>query len=55
VDITPKPVSDDQWFYWEEVVDRKCAPTGARSVREVVAELAAYLMLVDANRDFVSL
>ena len=57
MDITPKPVTDDQWRYWEEVFDRKCAEraaAGVRSEQEVVAELASY-MLVDADRNFVSL
>jgi len=59
VDITPKAMTDDQWRYWEqeEVFDRKCAEraaAGVRSEQEVVAELAAY-MLVDADRNFVSL
>jgi hypothetical protein len=59
-------MTDDQWRYWEqkEVFDRKCAEraaTGVRSAQEVVAELAAYMlvdadhMLVDADRNFVSL
>jgi hypothetical protein len=50
-------MTDDQWRYWEEVFDRKCAEraaAGVRSAQEVVAELAAY-MLVDADRNFVSL
>jgi uncharacterized protein (DUF924 family) len=69
VEFTPKPMTDDQWPYWEqeeEVFDRKCAEraakltyqaegrAGVRSTQEVVAELAAY-MLVDADRNFASL
>ena len=57
MDITPKPMTDDQWRYWEEVFDRKRAEraaAGVRSAQEVVAELAAY-MLVDTDRNFVSL
>lgn len=69
MEFTPKPMTDDQWRYWEqeeEVFDRKCAEraakltyqaegrAGARSAQEVVAELAAY-MLVDADRNFASL
>ena len=66
MDITPKAMTDDQWRYWEQkqVFDRKCAEradAGVRSAQEVVAELAAYMlvdvdhMLVDADRNFVSL
>ena len=68
MEFTPKPMTDDQWRYWEqeeEVLDRKCAAAkltyyqaedraGVRSAQEVVAELAAY-MLVDADRNFASL
>jgi len=66
VEFTPKPMTDDRWRYWEqeeEVFDRKCAEraaklsggrAGVRSAQEVVAELAAY-MLVDADRNFASL
>jgi hypothetical protein len=56
VDITPKPMTDDQWRYWEECAERAAnkSPAGVRSAQEVVAELATY-MLVDADRNFVSL
>jgi hypothetical protein len=56
VDITPKPMTDDQWRYWEERAERaaKESPADVRSAQEVAAELATY-MLVDADRNFVSL
>jgi hypothetical protein len=55
VDITPKPMTDD-WRYWEECAERAVneSPAGVRSAQEVVAELATY-MLVDADRNFVSI
>ena len=68
MEFTPKPMTDDRWPYWEqeeEVVDRKCAERAAKptyqaegragvwSAQEVVAELAAY-MLVDPDRNFAS-
>lgn len=69
MEFTPKPMTDDQWPYWEqeeEGFDRKCTEpaaklayqaegrAGVRSAQEVVAELAAY-MLVDADQNFASL
>jgi hypothetical protein len=56
MDITPKPMTDDQWRYWEECAERAANenPAGVRSAQEVVAEFATY-MLVDADRNFVSL
>lgn len=58
MDITPKPMTDDQ-RYWEQEAAKLTykpaeSPAGVRSAQEVVAELAAY-MLVDADRNFVSL
>ena len=56
MEFTPKPMTDDQWRYWEECAERAAneSPAGVRSAQEVVAELATY-MLVDADRNFVSL
>jgi hypothetical protein len=56
VDITPKPMTHDQWRYWEERAERAAneSPAGVRSAQEVVAELATY-MLVDADRNFLAL
>ena len=57
MDITPKPMTDDQ-RYWEQqaakLTKQAEGPAGVRSAQEVVAEIAAY-MLVDADRNFVSL
>jgi hypothetical protein len=58
VDITPKPMTDDQ-RYWEQEAAKLTSkqaegPASVRAAQEVVAELAAY-MLVDADRNFVSL
>ena len=49
MEFTPKPMTDNQWRYWEqeeEVFDRKCAERAAklsggragRSAQEVVAQ-----------------
>ena len=60
MEFTPKPMTDDQWRYWEKCAERAAkltyqaeARAGVRSAQEVVAELAAY-MLVDPDRYFAS-